>query len=213
MDAKDLAELVQKYLAVYVEQFVSILRHPKNPALWSGDIKQDPLSIPGYSLRLQEAPLVHFGLSAAIGSSLLAIGLPPVRPISLFTMAAYLLTSWILYAIYTHFVVAKLAGGRELLLRTLTVSLQVSGVCYVIASFLVAVAGLFSGITPSPQLVSANIYLVVHSGLVCVYQTLAIGALHGIRTKLRWAILAVLLPLPGVLINSSAGAPSTGLFK
>ena len=229
MDFEKLLKFGTDYLSDYFWVFITTVRSPTlrfQPLLTSPD-GQSAIAFPSRPRvtvagpRLNPKLLSFVLISIFVGSTINA--LIPGRKVGpdFGTTGVIVVASWFFYSCLTHWV-CLLLRGRGTFVQTLSVSLQLLAVLYVVSSFAAFIWG--TSVTV-PQLGTSlaslgwvaellvsdpvSMYFLVHFGLLAVYLPIAVKHVHGFGW-LRQVILGMLAAV--ITLFGIASYVSTGIL-
>ena len=225
MDFEKLINFSAVYLSDYIWAFIETLRKPS--------IRFQPQPIPEH---LQQPVLVGAGSSTQQRREILSprllsfvfvslfIGftisnLIPGRPTSpdLGTTAIIVFSFWLFHSVVTHWF-CRLAGSTGTLIQSLSISLQLFAVLYVVSNFLTLIIGTVASVpfigkslsSPGPEPFVNNpifFYFPIQFILMLIYLPLAVKNVHGLNFRLFvlvW-VQVIFILCTGLLIFSSFG--------
>ena len=197
MDIEGLVEFASKYLSEYVATFTATLAHPVarfNPILEAAETRE--IILPK---RVEEARSSYLNpklftfvvISIFVGVTINA--LIPGRPSGpdLVPSAIVILISWFTFSSVSH-LISRMIGGRGTFGDTLSVSLQLLAVIYVVSCFMALAAGAIAQSGSVKVFATAtggflefivenpvSIYFFTQLALMLIYMPLALRHVHG----------------------------------
>jgi hypothetical protein len=193
MDIDKLLKMVVDYLSDYVSAFAAILQNPTLhfrpvpgavPAAGNAEIYPEP-GPSARSVRLDPRLFSFALLSIFAGSTINALIPGAPAPPDFPTTAVIVLATWFFYS-FVIFALARLLGGPGTFWETISISLQVFSVLYVISSF---GALLWAGLAQAPQVRAALLSLRLRPLGLLISQPVLVYFI------LQFLLLAVYLPL------------------
>lgn len=200
-------KFVADYLSDYVWNFIETIRNPElrfqplsatddqqSGTVASSRIEQTNTRI---NAKLFGFVVISIFIGLTIGKFIPGDKPQPDFPASVIVIVAY----WLLYSSLVH-VVCKIFAGRGTFSQTISISLQLLSVIYVIASFAALMWGTFVTGTKVGALLASrgnlpaylverpiHVYFVVQFGLLTIYLPIAVKRIHGFNwSRLRYAI-------------------------
>jgi hypothetical protein len=207
MDFEKLFKLFTNYLSDYVWTFIKTIRNPELRFQPLANTDDQQSGIVASSQIEQTNTLINpklFGfvlISIFIGLTISKL-IPGDNPQpDLATSAIVIVFYWLLYSSLVH-IVCRIFAGKGTFSQTLSISLQLLSVIYVIASFVALMWGTFVTGTKFGALLASTgnlpaylverpiyMYFVVQFGLLTIYLPIAVKRIHGFNwSRLRYAI-------------------------
>ncbi len=157
--------------------------------------------------RLNPKLFGFLAVSIVLGATINALIPHRLKPPELLTSVILGIVSWVTYGVLIHGL-CKLLRGNGSLIDTLSVTLQLFGVLYVVSSFLGVVFGTVSQVPFVNDLLIKGghytwkfaekpvlFYFVIHAILLCIYLPIALRKVH----EFGW-VKQLVLVLPAVIV-------------
>ena len=207
MNFNELIKLFTDYLSDYVWTFINTIRNPelRFQPLSNTDDQQSGIvasSQTGQPNTLINPKLFSFVLiSIFIGLTISTLIPGDKAQPDLATSSIVIVLYWLLYSSFVH-MVCRIFAGKGSFSQTLSISLQLLSVIYVVSSFVALMWGTFVTGTKFGALLASRgdlparlverpiyIYFVVQFGLLAVYLPIAVKRIHGFNwSRLRYAV-------------------------